>query len=92
MSPIDVGRQSISSKRALIRSPFCVTGADEWCVWALPGRGDGPRVATFDWHFIQLGMLKRMPLGETALVIVAVACVVASHDLAIGAVVAALSS
>ncbi len=43
--------------------------------------------ATFDWHSIQPKTLKRMPIGETTVMVVTVACVVATHNLAIGVVV-----
>jgi SulP family sulfate permease len=49
-------------------------------------------VATFDWHSIQPRTLKRMPLGETAVMAVTVACVVATHNLAIGVVVGSLTA
>ncbi|MEW2636420.1 SulP family inorganic anion transporter [Streptomyces sp. NPDC048389] len=44
-------------------------------------------VATFDWHSIQPRTLRRMPIGETVVMTVTVACVVATHNLAIGVVV-----
>ncbi|MEV8312157.1 SulP family inorganic anion transporter [Streptomyces flavidovirens] len=44
-------------------------------------------IATFDWHSIQPRTLKRMPVGETVVMLVTVACVVATHNLAIGVVV-----
>ncbi|AXK32745.1 SulP family inorganic anion transporter [Streptomyces armeniacus] len=46
--------------------------------------------ATFDWHSIQPGTLKRMPLGETLVMTVTVACVVATHNLAIGVIAGCL--
>ncbi|MFJ3337995.1 SulP family inorganic anion transporter [Streptomyces sp. NPDC086766] len=43
--------------------------------------------ATFDWHSIAPKTLKRMPAGEITVMLVTVACVVATHNLAIGVVV-----
>jgi SulP family sulfate permease len=44
-------------------------------------------VATFDWHSIAPATLKRMPFGETAVMVSTVAVVVATGNLAIGVVV-----
>ncbi|AVM00223.1 sodium-independent anion transporter [Gordonia iterans] len=44
-------------------------------------------VATFDWHSVRPATLKRMPKSETAVMVVTVAVVVATHNLAIGVVV-----
>ena len=44
-------------------------------------------VATFDWHSIRLSTLRRMPVSETLVMVVTVAVVVATHNLAIGVVV-----
>jgi SulP family sulfate permease len=41
-------------------------------------------VATFDWHSIAPGTLRRMPAGETLIMLVTVAATVATHNLAIG--------
>ncbi|MFV0131989.1 SulP family inorganic anion transporter [Streptomyces sp. HMX87] len=49
-------------------------------------------VATFDWHSIQPRTLKRMPVGETVVMAVTVACVVATHNLAIGVVVGSIAA
>ncbi|MBT2366139.1 SulP family inorganic anion transporter [Streptomyces sp. ISL-10] len=49
-------------------------------------------VATFDWHSIQPGTLKRMPLGETTVMVVTVAAVVATHNLAIGVVLGSITA
>ncbi|MEU1313045.1 SulP family inorganic anion transporter [Streptomyces cinnamoneus] len=49
-------------------------------------------VATFDWHSVTLGTLKRMPAGEIAVMVVTVACVVATHNLAIGVVVGSITA
>ena len=43
--------------------------------------------ATFDWHSIAPETLRRMPRGEITVMVVTVACVVATHNLAIGVVV-----
>lgn len=47
-------------------------------------------VATFDWHSIRWSTLKRMPKSETTVMIVTVAVVVATHNLAIGVIVGVL--
>lgn len=44
-------------------------------------------VGTFDWHSIKLSTLKRMPKSETAIMLITVAVVVATSNLAIGVVV-----
>jgi SulP family sulfate permease len=41
-------------------------------------------VATFDWHSIAPTTLRRLPVGETAIMLVTVAATVATHNLAIG--------
>ncbi len=41
-------------------------------------------VATFDWHSIAPSTLRRMPAGETAIMLVTVVATVATHNLAIG--------
>ncbi len=43
--------------------------------------------ATFDWHSVQWGTLRRMPKSETMVMVATVATVVATHNLAIGVVV-----
>lgn len=48
--------------------------------------------ATFDWHSIAPKTLKRMPAGEIAVMVITVACVVATHNLAIGVVVGSLTA
>ncbi|MEV8310964.1 SulP family inorganic anion transporter [Streptomyces flavidovirens] len=49
-------------------------------------------VATFDWHSIQPKTLKRMPVGETTVMVVTVAAVVATHNLAIGVVLGSITA
>ncbi|UOQ57014.1 SulP family inorganic anion transporter [Leucobacter allii] len=44
-------------------------------------------VGTFDWHSIRPATLRRMPKSETTVMVVTVAVVVATHNLAIGVVV-----
>lgn len=44
-------------------------------------------VGTFDWHSIQPGTLRRMPLPETAVMVTTVLVTVLTHNLAIGVVV-----
>ncbi|MDK1342061.1 SulP family inorganic anion transporter [Streptomyces sp. 378] len=46
--------------------------------------------ATFDWHSVQPKTLRRMPVGETTVMAVTVAAVVATHNLAIGVVLGCL--
>jgi sulfate permease, SulP family len=41
-------------------------------------------VATFDWHSVAPATLRRMPAGETLIMLVTVAGTVATHNLAIG--------
>jgi sulfate permease, SulP family len=48
--------------------------------------------ATFDWHSIAPKTLKRMPAGEITVMLVTVACVVATHNLAIGVVVGSITA
>lgn len=48
--------------------------------------------ATFDWHSIQPKTLNRMPAGEIAVMVITVACVVATHNLAIGVVVGSITA
>ncbi len=48
--------------------------------------------ATFDWHSIAPATLRRMPLGELAVMVVTVACVVLTHNLAIGVVVGSVTA
>ncbi|GIG34850.1 SulP family inorganic anion transporter [Cellulomonas pakistanensis] len=43
-------------------------------------------VATFDWHSVRPSTLGRMPLSETAVMLVTVAVTVATHNLAYGVV------
>ncbi len=49
-------------------------------------------VATFDWHSIRPATLKRMPLGETIVMVATVAVVVATHNLAIGVIVGVITA
>ncbi|MFE1794983.1 SulP family inorganic anion transporter [Streptomyces sp. NPDC059517] len=48
--------------------------------------------ATFDWHSIAPKTLKRMPVGESAVMAVTVVCVVATDNLAIGVVVGSITA
>lgn len=43
-------------------------------------------VGTFDWHSVRPSTLRRMPRSETSVMVVTVAVVVATHNLAIGVV------
>ncbi|GAA3490695.1 SulP family inorganic anion transporter [Streptomyces cremeus] len=48
--------------------------------------------ATFDWHSVLPRTLRRLPLGETLVMLITVACVVATHNLAVGVVVGSVSA
>ncbi|MFE9255674.1 SulP family inorganic anion transporter [Streptomyces sp. NPDC006879] len=48
--------------------------------------------ATFDWHSVAPKTIRRMPLGELLVMVVTVACVVATHNLAIGVVVGSVTA
>ncbi|WP_101256174.1 SulP family inorganic anion transporter [Streptomyces barkulensis] len=48
--------------------------------------------ATFDWHSVQPRTLRRLPVGETAVMAVTVAVVVATHNLAIGVVAGVITA
>ncbi|MGW8066374.1 SulP family inorganic anion transporter [Streptomyces ziwulingensis] len=49
-------------------------------------------VGTFDWHSVRPRTLKRMPLGETTVMVATVVVVVATHNLAIGVVAGSLTA
>jgi len=49
-------------------------------------------VGTFDWHSIKPATLKRMPIGETIVMVLTVAIVVATHNLAIGVVIGVIAA
>ncbi|GAA4933480.1 SulP family sulfate permease [Nonomuraea thailandensis] len=46
---------------------------------------------TFDWHSVAPATLRRMPAGEIGVMVITVAVVVATHNLAIGVVVGSLT-
>lgn len=48
--------------------------------------------ATFDWHSLAPKTLQRMPAGEITVMLVTVACVVATHNLAVGVVVGSVTA
>ncbi|WP_424858423.1 SulP family inorganic anion transporter [Streptomyces sp. SAI-170] len=48
--------------------------------------------ATFDWHSVAPKTLRRMPAGEIVVMLVTVACVVATHNLAIGVVAGSVTA
>ncbi|KOT30616.1 sulfate permease [Streptomyces caelestis] len=48
--------------------------------------------ATFDWHSIAPKTLRRMPAGEITVMVITVACVVATHNLAIGVVAGSITA
>jgi SulP family sulfate permease len=49
-------------------------------------------VATFDWHSIRPSTLRRMPLGETTVMVVTVVVVSLTHNLAIGVAVGVVTA
>ncbi|MEU5833744.1 SulP family inorganic anion transporter [Streptomyces diacarni] len=49
-------------------------------------------VGTFDWHSIQPKTLRRMPVGEIAVMVITVVVVVGTHNLAIGVVVGSVTA
>ena len=49
-------------------------------------------VATFDWHSVRPSTLRRMPRSETAVMVVTVVIVVATHNLAIGVIAGVLAA
>ncbi|MDJ0380338.1 SulP family inorganic anion transporter [Streptomyces sp. G-G2] len=48
--------------------------------------------ATFDWHSIAPKTLKRMPAGEIVVMVITVAAVVATHNLAVGVVLGSVTA
>ncbi len=48
--------------------------------------------ATFDWHSIAPKTLERMPVGEIAVMVITVACVVITHNLAVGVIVGSVTA
>ncbi|MEU6852912.1 SulP family inorganic anion transporter [Actinacidiphila alni] len=49
-------------------------------------------VGTFDWHSVRPGTLRRMPVGETVVMVITVAVVVATSNLSIGVVVGTVTA
>lgn len=49
-------------------------------------------VSTFDWHSIRPSTLKRMPLSETAVMLVTVIATVWTHNLAVGVILGVLAA
>ncbi|MFC3897066.1 hypothetical protein ACFOWZ_36785 [Lentzea rhizosphaerae] len=49
-------------------------------------------ISTFDWTSIKISTLRRTPKSETAVVVVTVGTVVATHNLALGVLAGALLS
>ncbi|MFI6066729.1 SulP family inorganic anion transporter [Micromonospora sp. NPDC051227] len=49
-------------------------------------------VGTFDWHSVAPATLKRMPLGETLVMVTTVGAVLATHNLAIGVIAGVLTA
>ncbi|PSL37279.1 SulP family sulfate permease [Labedella gwakjiensis] len=49
-------------------------------------------VGTFDWHSIRPSTLRRMPVGETLVMVATVAVVVVTHNLAIGVIVGVIAA
>ncbi|MET9887896.1 SulP family inorganic anion transporter [Streptomyces sp. NPDC006430] len=48
--------------------------------------------ATFDWHSITPKTLRRMPAGETTVMVTTVVCVVTTHNLAVGVVAGSVTA
>ncbi|MBZ4322045.1 SulP family inorganic anion transporter [Streptomyces huiliensis] len=48
--------------------------------------------ATFDWHSVAPKTLRRMPAGEIAVMVITVALVVATHNLAVGVVAGSITA
>ncbi|MFJ6698785.1 SulP family inorganic anion transporter [Streptomyces sp. NPDC091272] len=48
--------------------------------------------ATFDWHSVLPKTLRRLPLGETLVMVITVVCVVVTHNLAVGVVIGSVSA
>ncbi|GAA2658648.1 SulP family inorganic anion transporter [Streptomyces lunalinharesii] len=49
-------------------------------------------VGTFDWHSVKPATLRRLPFGETAVMVITVAVVVATDNLSIGVVVGTITA
>ncbi|MGY3340485.1 SulP family sulfate permease [Streptomyces filamentosus] len=49
-------------------------------------------VAAFDWESVAPRTLRRMPVGETVVMLVTLGCVVVSHNLAVGVVVGSVTA
>jgi SulP family sulfate permease len=49
-------------------------------------------VGTFDWHSVRPSTLRRMPLGETIVMVATVVVVVVTHNLAIGVVAGVIAA
>ncbi|SDQ08865.1 SulP family inorganic anion transporter [Leucobacter chromiiresistens] len=49
-------------------------------------------IGTFDWHSVSPATLRRLPKSETAVMIITVAVVLATHNLAIGVIVGVLAA
>lgn len=49
-------------------------------------------VGTFDWHSIRIATLKRMPKSETAVMVITVAIVVPTGNLAIGVIIGVIAA
>jgi SulP family sulfate permease len=49
-------------------------------------------VGTFDWHSVAPATLRRMPVGETVVMLVTVAATLVTHNLAIGVVLGVLAA
>ncbi|MGW6918182.1 SulP family inorganic anion transporter [Kitasatospora sp. NPDC054939] len=48
--------------------------------------------AQFDWHSVAPRTLKRLPAGESAVMVITVVCVVATDNLAVGVVIGSISA
>ncbi|WP_448316243.1 SulP family inorganic anion transporter [Streptomyces sp. CO7] len=49
-------------------------------------------ITAFDWHSVAPRTLRRMPVGETTVMVITVVCVVVTHNLAVGVVVGSITA
>jgi len=100
-----IGQTMVNVKEAGARSRVSAFMTGVWLLVLVVGLGETvgriPMVAlacvmtvvaatTFDWHSVRPATLRRMPLSETTVMVVTVAVVVATENLAIGVVAGVL--
>ncbi|CAM3156893.1 SulP family inorganic anion transporter [Nocardioides dubius] len=96
-----IGQTMVNVKEAGARTRLSAAMAGVWLLLLVVGLGDTVgripmaalaavmvvvAVTTFDWHSIAPSTLRRMPRSETAVMVVTVAVVVATENLAIGVI------